>query len=305
MACPAPLTAASYSWNANNESCYPCRIFLSICAAIANIFCCYTVEAADVDTLLQEHPEYANCYFAQSLGRRRVDKTETFDTLSNTAKISDPDQLKPKKSEKEDAPLPIAEELIDIPTQFEHHFKVAVDGDPGCGKSTFINTMRGLRASDDDAAPVSVTGQEVKQTSFYELDNSIVLCEPAPVSTAHFGHTRYNNFDAAIVLCTNRVTKTAINLAKAAQASDKPFYIVRTKIDQDLRNARADGINEEDTQQSIYSNTEDEIQRANLKPSSDTFMISNLLGHKTEPDYHCGSASLRSLAGMGQVRAAM
>ncbi|GAA4649631.1 hypothetical protein GCM10023116_19070 [Kistimonas scapharcae] len=43
----------------------------------------------------------------------------------------------------------------------------------------------------------------------------------------------------------------------------------------------------------------------NIAGKKNHLIINTGTKYKTIPDYHCGSASLRSLAGMGQVRAAM
>ncbi|GCC34554.1 hypothetical protein chiPu_0013029 [Chiloscyllium punctatum] len=97
---------------------------------------------------------------------------------------------------------------------------IAVTGETGSGKSTFINVMRGLRDGDKGAAKTGTTETTMEPTSYSHPNLPNVYC---------------------------RFRENDVKLAKEFKRLGKKFYFIRSKIDNDccaLRKQRSDG-NEE------------------------------------------------------------
>ncbi|XP_077788624.1 interferon-inducible GTPase 5-like [Podarcis muralis] len=98
---------------------------------------------------------------------------------------------------------------------------IAVVGEPGSGKSSFINAMLGLRADDPQ----------------------VILWDHPRRGTPTFGEDKFekvdlNHFDFFIIVGSQRFRSTHSDLVREIQDMGKSFYFVRTKADLDLSAAK-------------------------------------------------------------------
>ena len=138
-------------------------------------------------------------------------------------------------------------------------FHFAIAGIAGSGKSSLANAVRGLRNSDEGAAPTGV----VETTSavgrfpdpdpkhpfvWYDVPGAGTLAVP---DWQYFTDQGLYIFDCIIVLFDTRLTATDVAILRNAARFDIPTYIVRSKALQHIRNLAmdmpdADGDDSED-----------------------------------------------------------
>lgn len=117
---------------------------------------------------------------------------------------------------------------------------IAVTGETGRGKSTFINAIRGLGNDDDDSAPTGVVETTMEPTPYpYAKFPSVKLWDLPGIGTENFKPDQYlelvtfHRYDFFIII-SERFTSNDANLARVIQEMGKRFYLVRSKIDQSL-----------------------------------------------------------------------
>jgi len=122
---------------------------------------------------------------------------------------------------------------------------VAVIGNSGVGKSSFINAIRGLNADDEGAAAVGVTQTTMEPRSFPHPDNPMLKFWDLPgVGTDEFPRASYlkqidvDRFDFFLLLTADRFTENDTWLCDEFEKRDKKYFFVRTKIDLDISNNR-------------------------------------------------------------------
>lgn len=122
---------------------------------------------------------------------------------------------------------------------------IAVIGASGVGKSTFINTMRGLKASDFGAAPVGSTHTTFQAMSYPHPHNPMLVFWDLPgVGTQRFPQETYlqmidvDRYDCFMIMTSTRVCQTDVWLGKELKKRKKYFYFVRSKVDFDVMNDR-------------------------------------------------------------------
>ncbi len=124
---------------------------------------------------------------------------------------------------------------------------IAVTGNAGVGKSTFINTMRGLEPRDKGAAKVDVTQATTEVTEYAHPDHDNFKLSDLPgVGTPDFPREGYlekvgfEKFDFFLIFCSSRFTENDLWLAKEVSKEKKQFYFIRTKVDFDVGNDKED-----------------------------------------------------------------
>ena len=121
---------------------------------------------------------------------------------------------------------------------------LAIIGNSGTGKSTFINAIRGIKKFDDKDPDVAKTGTtETTMTPnryHYKNNPNITLWDCPGVGTVAFpdietycNKISIEKYDAFVIMTATRFSKEAGILASKVQSMQKPFFFVRTKIDQD------------------------------------------------------------------------
>ncbi|KAM3830156.1 interferon-inducible GTPase 5-like isoform 1-T2 [Vipera latastei] len=120
---------------------------------------------------------------------------------------------------------------------------IAITGDAGVGKSSFINAFRKVMDDDDDAAEVgSVEGTKVPKAYPYPSFPNIKLWDLPGIGTPKFRAAEYmkkvqfERYDVFIIIISHRFTENDALLAKEIQRMKKRFYYVRAQIDQSINN---------------------------------------------------------------------
>ena len=118
---------------------------------------------------------------------------------------------------------------------------VAVIGNSGVGKSSFINAIRRLTADDEGATEVGVTQTTVDIRSYPHPSNPLLKFWDLPgVGTDRFPKMTYlsnigvDRFDFFFLLTANRFTENDTWLLNEFRSRNKECFFVRTKIDVDI-----------------------------------------------------------------------
>uniref|UniRef100_A0A3Q4I593 Interferon-inducible GTPase 5-like n=2 Tax=Neolamprologus brichardi TaxID=32507 RepID=A0A3Q4I593_NEOBR len=118
---------------------------------------------------------------------------------------------------------------------------IAITGESGAGKSSFVNAFRGITDEDDEAAPTGVTEttSEVKLYPHPKYPN-VTLWDLPGIGTTKFPADKYlklvgfETFDFFIIISDTRFRENDVKLAQEIQKLEKKFYFVRSKIDNDI-----------------------------------------------------------------------
>ncbi|EDL33782.1 interferon inducible GTPase [Mus musculus] len=120
---------------------------------------------------------------------------------------------------------------------------IAVTGETGTGKSSFINALRGISSEEKDAAPTGVIETTMKRTPYPhpKLPNVTIWDLPGIGSTNfppqnYLTEMKFGEYDFFIIISATRFKEIDAHLAKAIAKMNIKFYFVRTKIDQDISN---------------------------------------------------------------------
>ncbi|XP_034293852.1 interferon-inducible GTPase 5-like [Pantherophis guttatus] len=122
---------------------------------------------------------------------------------------------------------------------------IAITGESGAGKSTFVNVLRGMGDEEEGAAATGVTETTMKPTPYpYPGHANVILWDLPGIGTPNFQADKYlemvefSRYDFFIILASERFKENHVRLAQAIVQQGKQFYFVRTKIDNDLEAER-------------------------------------------------------------------
>ncbi len=161
---------------------------------------------------------------------------------------------------------------------------MAVTGDSGVGKSTLINTLRGLKANDPGAAAVGVTETTLSAKSYPHPDNDNLKVWDLPgMGTPNFPKDsylqaiNYERYDYFLILSATRFSENDLYLAKELDAKQKRFIFVRSKMDADLHNEKEDHpeLSEEDVKRSVRENIFDNLDKYDVNQKSIIIFLIN------------------------------
>ncbi|XP_076434351.1 T-cell-specific guanine nucleotide triphosphate-binding protein 2-like [Peromyscus maniculatus bairdii] len=120
---------------------------------------------------------------------------------------------------------------------------IAVTGETGVGKSSFINALRGVRDEEEGAAPTGVVETTMKRTPYPhpKLPTVTIWDLPGIGSTTfppqnYLTEMKFGEYDFFIIISATRFKDIDAHLAKAIAKMNTKFYFVRTKLDHDLSN---------------------------------------------------------------------
>lgn len=161
---------------------------------------------------------------------------------------------------------------------------VAVTGESGSGKSSFINTLRGIGHEEKGAAKTGVVETTMKRYA-YKHPNipNVVFWDLPGIGTTNFPpkdyleEVKFHEYDFFIIISATRFKKNDIDLAKVISTLKKDYYFVRAKVDSDLKNeeeCKPRTFDREKVLQQIRSNCEKTFKENNINEPP-IYLISN------------------------------
>ncbi|XP_065276492.1 interferon-inducible GTPase 5-like [Emys orbicularis] len=122
---------------------------------------------------------------------------------------------------------------------------IAVTGESGSGKSSFVNAIRGLEDDDEGAAETGVNETTMEPTAYpHPTYPNVTVWDLPGIGTPTFKSDKYleqvgfSRYDFFIIISCTRFTSHDIELTQEIQRQGKKFYFVRPKVDQDLTNEK-------------------------------------------------------------------
>ncbi|KAG8544890.1 hypothetical protein GDO81_021637 [Engystomops pustulosus] len=132
----------------------------------------------------------------------------------------------------------LRESLIEIENTPLH---IAVTGESGTGKSTFVNVLRDMDDEEEGSAKTGVVETTMEPTPYIhpKYPNVTVwdlpgIGTPKFVAENYLQSVEFSRYDFFVIMSSERFKENDIDLAKAIQAMDKKFFFVRSKVDNDL-----------------------------------------------------------------------
>ncbi|KAL6470814.1 hypothetical protein MHYP_G00219330 [Metynnis hypsauchen] len=162
-------------------------------------------------------------------------------TPTMTSRRSDESAASPASG---DPTLQRAQEEID--RLFNVSLSIAVTGESGVGKSTFINAFRNLDDEDEGAAKTGVNESTTEPAAYtHPTMPNVKLWDLPGVGTPQFQANTYakemkiDRFDFFLIISSGRFTENDLMLAKEIQKRKKQFYFIRSRIDFDILNEQS------------------------------------------------------------------
>ncbi|KAL4657683.1 interferon-inducible GTPase 5-like [Arapaima gigas] len=154
------------------------------------------------------------------------------------------DEVQEIRSALEDSSLASAAEKIqDYINQLDKvTLNVAVTGESGSGKSTFVNAFRGIGDEEQNSAPTGVVETTMKPTPYpHPKYPNVQVWDLPGLGTLNFKADTYleqvdfERYDFFIIIASERFKASNVELAMQIQKMKKRFYFVRSKIDDSIR----------------------------------------------------------------------
>lgn len=160
---------------------------------------------------------------------------------------------------------------------------VAVIGQSGSGKSSFINVLRGIGHEQAGSASVGVVPTTTKKTPYpHPKRPNMIFWDLPGTGTPESNPDPYqevvgdDNYDFFIIISSSRFSANDAFLAQKIQEKGKKFYFVRTKVDSDLYNEKKSkprSFKKETVLQQIRDNCLVNLSKIVSEPT--VFLVSN------------------------------
>ncbi|XP_022376895.1 T-cell-specific guanine nucleotide triphosphate-binding protein 1-like [Enhydra lutris kenyoni] len=162
---------------------------------------------------------------------------------------------------------------------------IAVIGESGAGKSSFINALLGVKQDDENAAhtgPVEITLERAKYE--YKKFPNVMLWDLPGLETTllprheYLQKMKFGQYDIFIIVSAVRLKMNDLDLAVAIRKMKKHFYFVRTKVDLDLNNLRTckpSTFNRDEILQRIRNDYVTHLENVNMGDTQ-IFLVSSL-----------------------------
>ncbi|RPB06803.1 hypothetical protein P167DRAFT_478363, partial [Morchella conica CCBAS932] len=164
----------------------------------------------------------------------------------------------------------------------EGYLHVAITGCSGCGKSSLINALRGLKNSNSPKGGIAKTGTsetttEIKRYNDPDPSRQWLAWYDVPgAGTVNFRNWQYFNdqglyiFNAIIVIAGDRFTQTDVELLFHCLRFDIPAFVVRSKSDQHIGNLMEDDDGDSDDEDDSEEKERDRLLEAFERYIADT-----------------------------------
>ncbi|XP_069804158.1 interferon-inducible GTPase 5-like [Dendropsophus ebraccatus] len=170
---------------------------------------------------------------------------------------------------------------------------IAVTGESGSGKSTFINVIRGLNDEEEGSAKTGVVATTMYPTAYSHPHHRNVrywdlpgIGSPGFTPLDYLQTVKFYQYDFFLIITTERFREYHILLAQAIKSMGKKFYFLRSKIDSVLkgyRRGRANCYKEEDILAEIRKDCLNGLRAGGIE-NPRVFLLSCL--HPEKYDFH-------------------
>uniref|UniRef100_A0A8C6DRX4 IRG-type G domain-containing protein n=1 Tax=Moschus moschiferus TaxID=68415 RepID=A0A8C6DRX4_MOSMO len=160
---------------------------------------------------------------------------------------------------------------------------LAVIGQSGSGKSSFMNVLRGIGHEEAGSASVGVVPTTTKKTPYpHPKCPNVTFWDPPGTGTPESLPNPFqevvgdDNYDFFIIISSSWFSSNDAFLAQEIQEKGKKFYFVRTKVDSDLYNEKKSkprSFKKETVLQQIRDNCLLNLSKIVSKPT--VFLVSN------------------------------
>ncbi|XP_028633468.1 uncharacterized protein LOC114629589 [Grammomys surdaster] len=163
---------------------------------------------------------------------------------------------------------------------------IAVTGETGTGKSSFINALRGVREEEEEesAAPTGVLETTMMRNPYpHPKIPNVTIWDLPGIGTTKFEPKNYltemkfGEYDFFIIISAARFKEIDACLAKAIAKMNTKFYFVRTKVDQDVSNeqrSKPKSFNRDSVLKKIRDDCSEKLQEV-LSSQPPVFLVSN------------------------------
>ncbi|XP_078536379.1 interferon-inducible GTPase 5-like [Lissotriton helveticus] len=199
-----------------------------------------------------------------------ADEHEAFDIISE-------EEIERFKNAVEEGDLPrAAANLMNSLDSIENaKLDIAITGESGSGKSTFVNAIRGLEDEEEFSAVTGVVETTMEPTPFpHPVYPNVTVWDLPGIGTETFKSSEYlkqvcfERYDFFIIIATERFKSNHANLAREINNMGKKFYFVRSKVDQDLdasKKRRKSTYDEEMIMKEIRNNCTECLKKAGVE----------------------------------------
>ncbi|KAM9299070.1 interferon-inducible GTPase 5-like [Gastrophryne carolinensis] len=191
-----------------------------------------------LDCILSRHGRFL-CIISYTLvsTETNIDSSEFFEIISD-------EELEEIKDALEKGDLCTAsEKLTETLKEIENApLNIAITGESGSGKSTFINAIRSMDNDEEDGAAKTGVVETTKVPKAYPHPqfNNVTFWDLPGIGSPDFKPDIYlkavdfSRYDFFVIISSARFRNNDMKLAKEIDNMGKKFYFVRSKVDSDL-----------------------------------------------------------------------